>query len=1020
MLAAMEFPNRIRNLVLLNPAGMIGKDSTLKLMLRFRQHLKETPREAGKQGTLEQLNRVGAEITRAIDEDRLSAVREISSIGTADIAHLLPILKQEGHKIAIIHTTDDLVFPMMQMNKNISAQKEVNGYDDITKIIDGFYSVEGMHNQFYLHPEKFMYVVSHALTALEKKTDAESHEGTPQVAEVMAPNSETGIPQGKKMDREPEMALPPSHTERPKETIDAIKEHVGQLTDRLLQGKGHEGISGLFRLTDKQWENVPAQDRADIETFARYAFRQLGEALIDSPYHKKFLEGQGLEAALNKAVPESLIGHDLIHAMVAYNRSSGETVRPLYTTLYEEGAGDPAAVSEELMAFIWTPFYSVIHDLMACGDATKLFETFPEKYRYSDASREEYLAHFRELEPLRQTNPLEYYLSAYETHYVLSEFERPYEQSWMRTQLAQQRDPTYVEVVGHLLENARSENPDPLILLHECQRILSPLLTELREKGPDHVSLAEIPYTAPRAIEMEETPHPAMQDVSSEYVVATESETGPVKTYVSTSPETRNVWESFGKRRYFSNPKNRPFMPDRPMNQFEQDYFERREREKRAGFLERKFAPSTRQTVVDGKNNPDKYESFTMSKMEMTKDDVIWICFPGLGAAYDESEERKILGTQTMAEKMKAAAAQFLGVPGVLDSLPQEGTVYKFNGPAGIAGYTPEQCIRCTKAVKKAVDHAIAQHPTAQVKFFSYSGGTHLGFYMANQYGKERAAQNKRADGFVAIAAGTNIGYGMYSTWVVEPLAQDLEKRGITKEQYFELIRQYTQIENLEYLPKGEKCLMFAGTHDSFIPIDMEGGTNDLVKAMDKAGLSPIYTVYEGKDHASLLAKIIIQMQRGENPYRLGEKINAWENPGTLQDQTYMGMADRFLNNFSDEQLRGVGEILAGRNGKKGVGPYESQTTLKPYERAVVKLLIARGICAFQTKTSIAQGEWRGEPVVLTVIGKNEASEKGFLARRKERILNDRNLAQVAVYLQELGRSEDIGAFDSKLGSKVA
>jgi len=492
-----------------------------------------------------------------------------------------------------------------------------------------------------------------------------------------------------------------------------------------------------------------------------------------------------------------------------------------------------------------------------------------------------------------------------------------------------------------------------------------------------------------------------------------ESEENAGKTYVSTGPENRNVWEGFGKRRYHHNVRNKAFIPDRPMSPFEQDYYERREREQRSSLLERQFAPPTRQTVVEGKSNPSKYESFSISKIEATKDDVIWICFPGLGAAYEENDIRRTLGTQTLFKKFSEAASDFLGVPGVLDSLPREGTLYAFHGPGGIAGYTPEQCIKCTEEVKKAVDDIIEQHPTAKVKFFSYSAGTHLGYFAANQYGKERFESGAldddfAANDFIAIAAGTNIGYGMYSTWVVEPLAQDMEKRGITKQQYFEQIRPYTQIENLEFLPKKDKCKMFAGTSDSFIPIDMEGGTNDLVKAMDKAGLSPMYTVFEGRDHVSLMADIIFQMQRGMNPYRLGEKINALEIPGTLQDQTYMGMANRFLDNFTDAQLRGVGEILAGRNGDQGVGPYESNTILKPYETAMVKLLIDRGICAFTPKKSLAEGVYEGEPVELVVVGAVERRGGNFITRRRERILSDRNFAQIAAYLQELGRSEDL------------
>lgn len=259
----------------------------------------------------------------------------------------------------------------------------------------------------------------------------------------------------------------------------------------------------------------------------------------------------------------------------------------------------------------------------------------------------------------------------------------------------------------------------------------------------------------------------------------------------------------------------------------------------------------------------------------------------------------------------------------------------------------------------------------------------------------------------------------MYSTWVVEPLAQDLERRGITKQQYHDAIKPYTQIENLEYLPKNDRCKIFAGTDDSFIPIDMEGGTNDLVKAMDRAGLSPIYAVYEGKNHVSLLVDIIIQMQRGMDPYRLRDKINALENPGTLQNQAYMQMADRFLNYFTTDQLRDVGEIIANRNGGKGVGPYESDLVLKPYEKILSQLLRDRGILDFRRKENI-DSNYEGEPVALTVLGERRGAPKNFLARRRQRQNAERNFAQIAVYLQELGRSGHLETLDAEIEAKVA
>ncbi|MCR4325981.1 MAG: hypothetical protein NUV59_04265 [Patescibacteria group bacterium] len=484
-------------------------------------------------------------------------------------------------------------------------------------------------------------------------------------------------------------------------------------------------------------------------------------------------------------------------------------------------------------------------------------------------------------------------------------------------------------------------------------------------------------------------------------------EEGEGRKFVSTKPEERtSAWASFGARKYPRNSVNERDLSAIPMGQFEADYMERREREKHAGMFERMFAPDTRQTIIEGHNDPIKYESFTISKIEHSDDDVIWICFPGLGSAYQESDMKKILGTTTIAERAKDAAARFLGVPGVLDSLPKEGTAFVFNGPAGIAGYTPEQCIRATLAVKEAVDHIIAQYPNKKIKIFSYSAGTHLGYYTANQIGKERG---RPVDEFIAVSPGISIAYGMFSTWVVEYLAQYLERTGMTKYEYHKLIAEFTQINNLEYLPVGDKHKVYAGVNDGFVPIDMEGGTNDLIKAADAAGKSPTYVVYENRDHVSIMMDIIVAMQRGLDPYYLKQKINAWENPGTLQDTTYMGLANEFLSNFTDEQMRGVADVLAERNGEKGVGPSEADELLRPHERAVVKLLMDRGLCAFETRSASATGGYQGEPVILTVTGRRDKEgSSNFMERREEKRAKLRDFAQISAYMLALGRSEDV------------
>lgn len=164
LIVASMHPEKIRNIVLIDPAGLIDEDNLPRLAVDFSRDI---VRE-----TLNSENLPRPKIERSVQPgsstDMLGALKnmlgnpmqslkEVLAIRDADIRAILEELKAQGKRIAIIQGARDVMFPMERM------QRVVN-----TKQVDGFYSVYGEHNEINSHPQAYIEVISHALDALEK------------------------------------------------------------------------------------------------------------------------------------------------------------------------------------------------------------------------------------------------------------------------------------------------------------------------------------------------------------------------------------------------------------------------------------------------------------------------------------------------------------------------------------------------------------------------------------------------------------------------------------------------------------------------------------------------------------------------------------------------------------------------------------------------------------------------------------------------------------------------------------
>ncbi len=161
--AAMLRPEKVRSMVLVDPAGMMGDDSvwrTLKgAMLDSALQMGRLRKDAEAKRISDQGSK---ELFKFIAKDPKRAISSIGTIAGSQIHEILEQLHDMGIKISIIHGVDDKLFPMEKIQETTN-----------TKMVDGFYSVKGTHNDISHHPEQFSVVIDNALDALENLSKKE-------------------------------------------------------------------------------------------------------------------------------------------------------------------------------------------------------------------------------------------------------------------------------------------------------------------------------------------------------------------------------------------------------------------------------------------------------------------------------------------------------------------------------------------------------------------------------------------------------------------------------------------------------------------------------------------------------------------------------------------------------------------------------------------------------------------------------------------------------------------------------
>lgn len=197
LLAAKMHPEKFRNIVLVDPAGFIEDDSTLKLSARFAkdvgiQYLRgalggkgyapalkrvgharmkqmgsqakmKLPRIAqvikhlGPEPTLKQSATAGHHAGRAFTENPVTALKQVFAISSQDMTETLDDLQKLGVNVSILHAASDKAFPIDKVKKATAGK------------VHQFKTRPGSHNEIYLNAGKFTRAAERMLTSMEGK-----------------------------------------------------------------------------------------------------------------------------------------------------------------------------------------------------------------------------------------------------------------------------------------------------------------------------------------------------------------------------------------------------------------------------------------------------------------------------------------------------------------------------------------------------------------------------------------------------------------------------------------------------------------------------------------------------------------------------------------------------------------------------------------------------------------------------------------------------------------------------------
>lgn len=162
LIAACAHPEKFRNIVLMNPAGLIGHDNSASFLWRFAKSGKDSKakiKEVIEEATQPDSRYTEEEITRIVERDKAvnaatstevkankkMFASEIGALADSDIFEMLEYIRDHDVKIAVVAGASDQLFPIERMGREFAKRYGERGNSPI----EGFYSIKGTHADIY-------------------------------------------------------------------------------------------------------------------------------------------------------------------------------------------------------------------------------------------------------------------------------------------------------------------------------------------------------------------------------------------------------------------------------------------------------------------------------------------------------------------------------------------------------------------------------------------------------------------------------------------------------------------------------------------------------------------------------------------------------------------------------------------------------------------------------------------------------------------------------------------------------
>lgn len=149
IVAAFKRPEKFRNVILAMPAGMIGKDSVLKLAGRFApkmaRSLTKDTFENPQIGTA--INIGGAAY---IAKNPAKAMREVSAMAETTIDDVVGVLREQGVHVGVLQSNADTVFPPDRIEQSVRLEDPFANVDAYASVA----AKDAGHDDLLIHPER--------------------------------------------------------------------------------------------------------------------------------------------------------------------------------------------------------------------------------------------------------------------------------------------------------------------------------------------------------------------------------------------------------------------------------------------------------------------------------------------------------------------------------------------------------------------------------------------------------------------------------------------------------------------------------------------------------------------------------------------------------------------------------------------------------------------------------------------------------------------------------------------------